>query len=85
MKIDKHDVRTDSIDGVTEITLSSGDVHEGTDRMARGSFEVLVRGQRLRVYRAKRCRNEKVEIAAAINAIFDQLDAIRQEVVGVLT
>lgn len=83
MNIDGNIIRTDSIDGVTEIEITVGGVHEGTDKMARGKFEVLVRGQRLAIYRNKKFPSDG-DKAVAVKAVRDALTEIWDPIKAVI-
>lgn len=86
MNIDGNNIQRTSIDGVTEIEITVGSAGEqGTDKMARGHFFVLVRGQKIGIYRNKRIRyeptgnNDELK-AAAVKGVFDSLTEIRAPV-----
>lgn len=82
MNIDGHTVRIDSIDAVTEIDARVGGMDEGTDKMARGKFDVFVRGQRITIVRNKRCSSDKAEGAAALKSVVASLTEIRDPIVA---
>lgn len=84
MNIDGNIIRTDSIDGVTEIEITVGGVHEGTDKMARGKFQVLVHGQRLDITRGKRFPSDG-DKAAAVKVVRDQLTEIWDPIKAVIS
>lgn len=85
MNIDGHSVRIDSIDAVTEIEVTVSGVHEGTDKMARGQFDVLIRGQKLSIYRSKRfASNDEPLKKASVKTVRDALTEIRTPIVALI-
>lgn len=81
MNIDGNDIRMSSIDGVTEIEVKLGGVNEGTDKMARGSFDILVRGNRVKIYRSERCTSDKVAGQEACAHVRYELDGVRAKII----
>lgn len=87
MNIDGNEVRIGAIDAVTAIEVvftDAGDVGTSTDKIARGSFDVVVRGGRITIRRTKRCVRERSEIEKAESFVRDTLELIRASVVAVL-
>lgn len=81
VRIDGHDIRPEAIDAVTEAEITLGGVSEGTDKMARAKFDILVRGQRITIYRAKRSQHEKAASDAAVADVRKAIIAVRESVV----
>lgn len=85
MNIDGHAVRIDSIDAVTEIEVRVVGVCEGTDRIARGQFDVLIRGQKLTISRSKRFEtNDEPLKKVSVKEVREVLIAIRDPIIAVI-
>lgn len=85
MNIDGHTVRIDSIDAVTEIEVTVGGVNEGTDKVARGHFDVLIRGQKLTISRAKRFGSSDEPLKkASVKEVRESLTALRDPIIAVI-
>lgn len=84
MNIDGNEVRVGAIDAVTTIEVIFTDVHEGTDKIARGSFDVVVRGARITIRRTKRCMRDTSEVQKAESFVRGVLEQIRAPIVAVL-
>lgn len=85
MNIDGHTVRIDSIDAVTEIEVTVRGVQEGTDKVARGQFDILIHGQKLSIARAQRfAGHDEPKLKAAVKGVRDALTEIRDPVIAVI-
>lgn len=88
MNIDGHELRQISIDGATDIEITTGVTQDNLSKIARGSFDVLVRGNRITISRAKRFvwggPLESSERAAAIAGVREALREIRDPVAKII-
>lgn len=81
MEIDGNRVRIEAINAITEPQYTLSGVNEGTDKIARGAFEVLLPGQKLTIGRWKRCRSDDEAKAEAMAAVRADLNKIWKSVV----
>lgn len=84
MRVDGNDIRPASIDAVTDIEYKIDSAYEGTSKIVRGHFEILLRGSRIKVHRGLRCRDEKEDRDEAMKIIRTQLEELRTTVTTML-